>query len=257
MKNGQLVIGLLIGAALGALVANLAATTSLSSGGISGKSISNRSEIETIVRETMANEGKLIMDAVAKAQTEEQSAKTESANTLLKDEAVRNDIYNDSEVAFIGPADSKRVVAEFFDYNCPACKMQYKAINDLVAKDKDVKVVFHEFPIFGPQSDTNSKIGLAVWHVAPAKYIAYHEKMMTFEGRAAEKDAYDFVKAIGANVAKVKAYAESPEATAAMEKSRDLGQKLGVRGTPSLFIGAEMIPHAAPVEEIEAKLGAK
>lgn len=254
MKNAQLLTGLLIGTALGLLISGLS-STSLSSLGLGKDSVGDRAAIETIVRETLDGEGKRIMDAVQKFQSEQRAQQTAGAVELLKDEAFRNDIYNDKDVAFVGPADSTRVVAEFFDYNCPACKMQYKALSEVIAKDKDVKVVFHEFPIFGPQSDTNSKIGLGVWHVAPKKYLAFHEKMMSGEGRADEATAYGYVKAIGVNVAKVKAFVASPEAEAGIQKSRGLGQKMGIQGTPSIVIGQEMIPHAVQAAEIEQKLG--
>jgi protein-disulfide isomerase len=254
MKNGQLILGLLIGTALGAFISNMGSAELIPA---SGKAqMHDRAAIAQIVRETMASEGKLIMDAVNKYQAEERAQRTAGATKLLKDPEIRDAIENDPEVAFAGPEDSTRVVTEFFDYNCPACKMQYKALAEVMKKDKGIKVVFHEYPIFGAQSDTNSKIGLGVWNVAPKKYLAFHEKMMSTEGRTNEEQAYRIVKDIGVNVAKVKAYVASQEAQEALQKSKSLGQKLGIQGTPSLVIGEELIPHAAPASDILSKLGA-
>jgi len=78
---------------------------------------------------------------------------------------------------------------------------------------------------------------------------------MTHEGRVDEKAALGFIKELGIDVKKVQAFAASEEAAAELEKSRALGGKLNVQGTPTLVIGEEVIPHAAPADEIEAKLG--
>lgn len=252
MKYAQLIIGLLVGTALGgALVLGADGTAGTRTGGGN----LDKAAIQDIIRETLPGEGKLIMEAVNNFQQDQQRERTAGATEALKDDATRNDIYHDPDVAFAGKADSDRVVAEFFDYNCPACKMQYKALAELLQKDKNVKVVFHEYPIFGPQSDTNAKIGLGVFHTAPKKYLAFHDKMMNFEGRVDEAQAYKFVEEIGVNLNKVKAYVASDDAQAAIDKSRAIGNKMGIQGTPSVFIGAEMIPHAVSIEEIEAKLG--
>lgn len=252
MKYAQLVMGLLIGTALGGAVVGGLNTGSM---GNTAKGASlDKTAIQDIVRETIDGEGERIMQAVSKHQQAQQKQRTAGASEALKSAEVKNDIYHDEGVAFAGPHDAERVVAEFFDYNCPACKMQYKALAELLEKDKNVKVVFHEYPIFGPQSETNSKIGLAVFYTAPQKYLAFHEKMMGNEGRTDEATAYSFVKDIGLNVEKVKELANSSKVKEALEKSRALGGKMGVQGTPSVFIGEEMIPHAVSFDEIEARL---
>lgn len=250
MKYAQLIMGLLIGTALGGVVVG---GVNVNAVGVGGGAI-DKAAVQQIIRETLPNEGALIIQAANKYQAEQQQQRNDTANAALKNETTQNAIYHDPAVAFIGPKNASRIVAEFFDYNCPACKMQSKAIAQLVEKDKGVKVVFHEYPIFGPQSETNSKIGLGVFHVAPEKYFLFHEKMMANPGRADETTAYKFVKEAGVNVEKVKAYASSPEAQAALDKSRELGTQLGIQGTPSVFIGTEMIPHAVELQEIEARL---
>lgn len=253
MKYAQLIMGLLIGTALGGII--VASQGSNLSTSFGGSAAIDADRVKEIARETIREEGKLIMDAVQAYQNKQRQEQQAMMGEALKDEAVKEAVFNDRAVPFIGNPDSTRIVAEFFDYNCPACKMQYKALDELVKKDKDVKVVLHEFPIFGPQSETNSKISLGVFKVAPKKYADFHAKMMAFEGRADEAAALKLVKEVGVNVEKVKAYAASEEATAELEKSRSLGRKLGAQGTPTLVIGNEVIPHAASAQDIESKLG--
>lgn len=245
MKYAQLIIGLLAGTALGGSV--VAST---------GAGSPNEEAVKKIVRQTISEEGKLIIESVQKFQESERTNQVKNATEALKDKAVKDAVYAAEGVGATGPADSKKILVEFFDYNCPACKMQYKMLSELLKKDKSVRVLFREYPIFGPQSETNSKIGLAVAKIAPEKYLAFHEKMMTHEGRAAEKDALGFVKAIGVSVDKVKEEMKNPALDEALKANRELGEKLHIQGTPTLVIGDEMVPHAMSAEEIEAKLNA-
>ncbi|MFZ4124736.1 MAG: DsbA family protein [Rickettsiales bacterium] len=208
---------------------------------------------ETIKNYILSNP-QLIMDSVQKWQEQQRQAKTAGATEALKDAEVQKSLYDNPRSPFIGPKDAKAVVVEFFDYNCPACKMAFKSIDELVTKDKNVKVIFKEFPIFGPVSDTNSKIGLAVHTLAPEKYFKFHTKMMSIEGRADEAMALKFASEVGLKQADVKAEIAKPEYQEYLDSMRALGSKLGVQGTPSFVIGEEFVPHALDYNGLEAKV---
>jgi protein-disulfide isomerase len=249
MKYAQLIMGLLIGTALGGAVVASQGTNASGGGAV------NEEAVKQIVRDTIMNEPKLIMDSVQKYQQQQQAQAAGKASEVLKDPAVTDLIFRDDALPFAGNKDGKNVIAEFFDYNCPVCKMQFKVFTDLLAKDKDLKIVFHEFPIFGPVSDQNSKIGLAVAKLYPAKYYTFHEKMMEGRGHEENNDRTLLIlKDLGFDVAKVQEVAQSDEVAAQLDKSRDLGQKLNIRGTPTLVVGDEVIGHAVDADALEAKL---
>lgn len=252
MKYAQLVIGLLVGTALGGSV--IAATGApVTSGGAT-----DNEAIKKIVREVIDQEPKLILDSVQKFQIEQQKQQTASASEALKDPAIHEKLYNNPDFASVGPKDAKRTVVEFFDYNCPVCKSQFKSLDALVKKDKSVRVVFVEFPIFGPVSDTNSKLGLAVNRLYPDKYFAFHEMMMGVPGHGPgnNEPTLKFIKELGMDVEKVKAESEKKEVADILIANRELGDKLQVRGTPLLVIGDEIIPHAIDMAELESRLSA-
>lgn len=242
-----LLVGLLVGTALGGSVA----ASMLDSG--AGGSLDNDA-IKAIVRETIKEEPKLILDSVQAWQEREQKDKLAGAQEVLKDPEVKKAIYDTKDAPFIGPEDSKKVVVEFFDYNCPACKMQFRELDGFVKANDDVKVIFKEYPIFGPQSETNAKIGLAVSRLAPEHYFAFHAKMMGFEGRADEKTALKFVEELGLNPNKVKAESLTDEVAAILEADRKLGLKINIQGTPTLIVGEELVPHAMGAAELATKL---
>jgi len=243
MKYAQLIIGLLAGTAIGGSV--IAAT------GSTAGTARDAESIRQIVREVIAAEPKLIMESVQKFQMEAQKNQAANASQALNDADVRAQVFNDPNAATYGPKDSKRVLVQFFDYNCGACKFMFKSTDALVKKDKAARIVFHEYPIFGPSSEANARIGLAVNRLSPEKYYDFHVKMMTAAQRVDEKMALTFASEIGLDEAKVKAEAAKPEVSAILESNRKLGEKLNIQGTPTLVVGDEVIPHALSFEDLE------
>lgn len=248
MKYAQLFMGLLIGVAVGGSV--VASTGK----GTAGSGAVDEEGVKRIVRQVIEEEPQLIMASVQKYQEKEAGRQSEKAGEALKDKAVRDEVYNDKNVGSVGPKDSKRVVVEFFDYNCPACKMQYKEIDKLVKADKTVRVLFREYPIFGPSSEQNSMIGIAITRLAPEKYFDFYEKMHAHNGRAGQAEVERFIKELGLDVEAVKTEARKPEVAAILEQNRVLGEKLGIQGTPTLVIGDEVILHAAEAGDIARRL---
>ncbi len=255
MKYAQLIIGLLAGTAIGGAVV-VSAGNPLAGAGLNFGGGVDRESVKQIVRDTISEEPQLIMDSVQKFQEARRKQTTQNANELLKDPAAKAEIYEFADAAFVGPKDAKKVVVEFYDYDCPACHMMFKSIDKVLEKNKDVKVIFREFPIFGPTSEKNSQIAIAVNRLYPAKYFQFHEKMMGGTGKNSEEKTLGFVKELGMNVEKVKAEAAKPDVQETIEATKKLASKLGIQGTPSLIVGEELVPHAMSAEDLEAKLNA-
>lgn len=178
-------------------------------------------------------------------------AEDDRKQTIVK---FRDSIYNNPHDAYTGPRESKKVVVEFFDYNCGACKQMHKELLSYISVHKDVKVIFKEYPIFGETSIDNARFGLAVQRLHPDKYFAFHSKMLEFEGRASVNQAMEFAQNLGLNVDALRAESDKPEILEILEETRDLAQKLGVEGTPSLIINDEMIGSAVDKETLNEKL---
>jgi protein-disulfide isomerase len=251
MQNGiKIAIAVVAGAAVGGLIVSQD-MLGKQSGGI------DKAAVEQIVRDVISNEPKLILDSVNNLQNKERQAQAEQASEALKDDAVRLGLFNNTFSPFVGPADSKHVVVEFFDYNCPACKMQFAELEKIIAQNKGVKIIFKEFPIFGEQSDQNARIALAVHRVAPEKYFDFHAAMMRLEGRADEAAAMNIVRDIGLDVSKVSKELETnrDEINATLKTNRTLGDTLKVRGTPTIVVGDTVIPHAEQADGIIRRLG--
>lgn len=121
--------------------------------------------------------------------------------------------------------DGKRVLASFEDPNCGYCK---KLAKDLV-KLENVTIYTFLMPILSPDSQTKSN---QIW-CSPNKAKAWNEWMQDGKAPSGKGDCD----------------------TSAIQKTLELGRKLAITGTPTLFFAdGERVPGAVPLAQIETKL---
>lgn len=197
----------------------------------------SNSEITDIVEEYILDNPQIIIDSLNNYQKQAQEQMMEQANQAVADEI--EEIENDPRSPIYGNPDAEVVLVEFFDYLCGYCKRAFNDLKKIADKNKDIKIVFKEFPILGPNSTIASKAGLAVNKIAPEKYMAFHEAAM--ENRiSGESSIEKIISELGLNWEKVQASMESAEVNIALQKNRDLANKLGIRGTPAFVIGGKL-----------------
>jgi protein-disulfide isomerase len=208
--------------------------------------------IEPVIRKYILEHPEVLHEALynyqIKRQMEEEEARKDAVKKLHKD------IYESPHDAYVGPKDSKKVIVEFFDYNCSACKQVFGEVAGVLSEHPDTKIIFKEFPIFGESSVENARIGLAVFRLHPEKYKDFFQKMMTFEGRSDVNQAIQFASDLGMDVNALRKEAEKQEITEIIAENRSLGEKLKLEGTPSFVIKDELIGHGLDKDSMIEKL---
>ncbi len=101
-------------------------------------------------------------------------------------------VYNASDLPHIGSDQATRVLVEYFDYQCPACRTMRGYLAALAAKyPKDICVVMLPVPLEGacnrslgptdvghPGSCEFTRLALAVWRFKPARFQEFHEAVL-------------------------------------------------------------------------------
>lgn len=154
----------------------------------------------------------------------------------------------------MGNPEGDVTVVEFFDYRCPYCKQALDELRRLVASDKNVRLVFREFPILGPQSLLASRAAIAARE--QGKYVEMHIALMEHKGDFGEAAVMEIAKAQGLDLDRLRADMEKPEVMAIIKRSLALAGKLGIEATPTLIIGDEVHPgylDAAGLKELLAR----
>ena|SRR3984957_617621 len=151
-----------------------------------------------------------------------------------------------------GPADAPVTVVDFSDLQCPHCKDAHPILEKLVTENKNVRLVFQNFPL--PMHDWAAKAAAyadcasrssndAFWKFISSVFAAQSD----ITAANADEKLTALADSAGAKGADVAACAAKPETTSRVEKSVALGKALNVNSTPTIFINGRQVP-AVPYE---------
>ncbi len=156
----------------------------------------------------------------------------------------------------LGNPNGDVTMVEFFDYSCGFCKRAVPDMLTLLKDDPKLKIVLKEFPILGPGSVDAAHVAIAVRMQAPdaGKYLAFHEALFAGAGAASKEKALAVAQAQGFDMARLNRDMASDEVAATLAETVQLGEALGIRGTPGYVIGDQIIPGAIGVAGLEAQI---
>jgi protein-disulfide isomerase len=190
--------------------------------------------IRAIVKEYLLEQPEILREAIGELNKRQEMAAEEERKKALAS------LYKEETPFSTG--DGKVTVVEFFDYNCGYCRKAFQNLVDLSKQEKDVRVVFVEFPILSEESRLASQAAIA--SAKQNKYFEFHQALMAHSGRIDETVIFAEAKKVGMDVDKLKADMKAPEVDALIEKNLQLGTAMGVQGTPAIFVGDQAIPGA-------------
>jgi protein-disulfide isomerase len=124
--------------------------------------------IEGIVKSYLLKNPEVLREVIAEL------TKRQEAQAAEKRKEVLSAIYKDETPFASGKG--KLTVVEFFDYNCGYCRHAFNEIVKLADAEKDVRVVFVEFPILSDESRKASEIAIAA--ARQNKYFEFHRTLM-------------------------------------------------------------------------------
>lgn len=193
-----------------------------------------------------------IIASLQAAQANAEQQKQLAATQALNDSAA--EIFNNAADPVLGNPAGDVTVVEFFDYRCPYCKRVTDSLTSLIDSDANLRVVFKEFPILGPDSLVAARVALAAHK--QGKYREVHEALMAHKG-SFEKDALIEVAAsVGADPAKLATDMEDPAIMTQIQANDALAAKLGITGTPGFIFGRQLVPGAIPLDEMKKLVAA-
>src|SRR5262245_46357893 len=156
------------------------AAAMMSTAGV-GLTDDQRSEVEAIIRNYLIAHPEIIRDAITELQRREDAAAAEQQTKAI---AENKQVLFDStrEIVFGNPKGDVTLV-EFFDYNCTYCRRAQADMKQLIANDKNLRIVMKEFPVLGDGSLEAAQVGIAVHLIAPDKYAEFHDAMLGERGQ--------------------------------------------------------------------------
>jgi protein-disulfide isomerase len=163
----------------------------------------------------------------------------------------------------------------FEDFQCPACRQytestESQVVNTFV-KTGEVYYVFHQFPFIDNQSATKEShqaANASMCAAAQGRFWDYHDMLFANwqgenQGSFSDKRLVAFAQALGLDMNAFNACFKADTYQAKINEDLTLGQKMGVTGTPSVFVnGKQIAPGLIPTFDdiktaVDAALAAK
>jgi protein-disulfide isomerase len=191
-----------------------------------------------LVLEIILDNPDVIMEAVAILRARDEAAAKEQAAATLS--AQSNTLFNDPNAFVLGNPEGDVTLVEFFDYNCGYCKKAFNVMQELIAEDPELRVVFREWPILSEASVFATRASLAARE--QDKYEEFHWALMAGNGARSENGVMAVAAEVGLDIAQLKEDMQKTSVDAHISLSREMAQSLGFSGTPSFVVGNQLVP---------------
>ena len=177
-----------------------------------------RKEIESIVKQYLLNNPEVLLEIQNALEAKMDKLQAERTAAVIRGNAP--EIFRPAFSPVVGNAKGDVPIVEFFDYNCGYCKRGFSEIAKLVEQDKNVRVVFKEFPILTEGSVQAAKVALA--SRMQDKYWEVHRDLIQTKGTVNEAVALKVAEKHGLDMAKLKTDMNSPEVKAELDRVKKL-----------------------------------
>jgi protein-disulfide isomerase len=213
-----------------------------------------RGEVEAIIKEYLLKHPEIVKEAITELERREDAEQADKHKGAVKDNAQL--LFNSPRQVTIGNPQGDVTFVEFFDYNCGYCKHAMSDMLELMKNDGKLKVVLKEFPVLGPGSVEAAQVAVAVrmQDKTGKKYLEFHQKLLGNRGQADRPHALAIAKDLGFDMARLEKDMAGSEVRASIEESMKLAESLGLNGTPSYVIGADIVIGAVGLEALQQKV---
>lgn len=149
-----------------------------------------------------------------------------------------------------GKADSKVILTEYGDFQCPGCGGMYPKVKTLTEKYQgQIAFVFRNFPIATLHPNARAAAAAAEAAGLQGKYWEMHSKL--YENQSAWENItdltkrtnffVDYAKQLGLDTTKFSTDIASTQVNQKINYDQALARKDGVSGTPSFYINGTVI----------------
>ena len=253
MRGAKDILPLLLAAMAFVLAAAVAAWLFFHAGGRPPTTVGSvaadmpQAEFERRLRATLLDHPEIIAEAVQKLEARQQAVEQTETKEVLKTRS--NEILRDPATPIGGNPDGDVSLVEFFDYNCPYCRQVAPPMMKAQENDPNLRIVYKEFPILGPNSRFAAKAALAAHR--QGKYVAFHQALMQAKGVVDEARVLATAATVGLDADRLKADMEDRAIQAAIDRNLELARALRIDGTPGFVIGEQISRGAIDLDTME------
>lgn len=226
-------------AALAALVPGAAAAQALSP--------EQRAEVLQILRDALRQDPSILRDAMTGLEMAEQTERAAAQARAITQRA--DALFRDPADAVKGNPQGAITLVEFFDTRCGFCKQLHPVMEQLIQRERDVRVVMKDLPILGPNSVLAARALIAAQR--QNQYGALHDALMRLREEPTEPVLRREAERLRLDWARLRRDMDDPATTARIERNVALARALDIQGTPAIISGTTLLPGAVDLQTLQ------
>ena len=157
-------------------------------------------------------------------------------------EEARRAFLEDEVAPRVEPAAFDTTIVMYTDYQCPYCRKAHVALKELLSEDSKVRILYRDWPIFGPASERAARLAIASkWQ---GRHSEFHDALMLTPGKLSDENIRAAAKKAGVDWAQLESDLKThgPEIEALLQRNDLQANALGLDGTPGFIIGETLVP---------------
>ena len=206
-----------------------------------------RQEVLQLLRQALREDPGLIREALAALDAAEQRDRAEAQRSAIAAEAAA--LFRDPADPAKGNPQGAVTIVEFFDARCGYCKQLHPVVDQMLRRQRDVRVVLKDLPILGPASLVASRALLAAQR--QGKYAELQDALMRLREEPAETVLRRESERLGLDWTRLRRDMDDPAIAQRLEANTRLAGALRIEGTPALVIGTTLVPGAVDLATLE------
>lgn len=191
---------------------------------------------------------KIVIEGAQKLQKNQEEK--ERLQRIDKIKAKKRELLQDKKSPFAGNPNGDVVVLVFFDYHCGYCRSAHDTLQKLLTYDKNIKVIYKEYPVFGDLTLTRAAFAAQ----KQGKYLDFYTILMKSDGNFTPESLMELAHKLKMDVKKFSADMNSMETENRIKQNMALGKSLDITATPTFVVGDNVIPGAISLEEFQTEI---
>jgi protein-disulfide isomerase len=195
--------------------------------------------LEQEIEKFILNNPEVILESLKNY--EQQKEKEQKVDNEIKVKKYFKQLNDTTNGLYMGNLDSNKTIIKFFDYNCSYCKKAYFDLEQILEKEKDIKVIYKNFPILSENSVFLAKLGVLAAEKSNKTFEEFYSMINKKKGLVNEIELSKILQKIDIDPDQLNNSTINKRVESKLKKDVDLAKNLGLRGTPAFVIGGEII----------------
>lgn len=160
-----------------------------------------------------------------------------------------------------GSLQSKIVLIEFSDFQCPYCAQAQEPIRQFIEKHgNDIALIYKNLPLTALHPEAMSAAKAAWAAGQQGKFWQYHDALFSHQDKLGEALYLSIAQELGIDINQFNHDRHSSSADVFIKKDTDLAESMGIPGTPFIIMNGEVLNgqvQAASLDKLLEKIVSK